>query len=368
MLKESNNLNNKFLNFKNLNNNPYFSNLILKTDNDMNNDMNNDTNNDMNKHLNPTELRISTMTAICNININIHLQKFYEKVCVTPYNLSTLASDNSIKFPFIQCCQFGNDNLKGFNNKKSVKKRTKFKVKKRNYFQNQMTLIIYLSSTRSVNLKIFLNGKIQMTGMKSREEGYIACGKILEEIQKIRKQYPEVVNEENTSLNTGEITDFSIVLIKCDFYAGCKLKRDKVYEKLYKNHYFVSYEPDIYPAVNAKYYWNISTEGSNNAGICQCKSTCEGKGTGEGEGQCKKITIATFQSGNMIITGARTEQQTKDVYKFINDFFLTYYNDIVRTSNEDMNQEPINSMRKINVKITDIVNYDIRDSLIDFKI
>ena len=44
---------------------------------------------------------------------------------------------------------------------------------------------------------------------------------------------------------------------------------------------------------------------------------CEGKGTGHGNGQCKKITIAAFQSGSIIITGAREINHIISAKKFI---------------------------------------------------
>ena len=38
-----------------------------------------------------------------------------------------------------------------------------------------------------------------------------------------------------------------------------------------------------------------------------------------------KITIATFQSGSVIITGARNIEQVNDAYNFINSVFENYY-------------------------------------------
>ena len=44
---------------------------------------------------------------------------------------------------------------------------------------------------------------------------------------------------------------------------------------------------------------------------------CEGKGDGNGNGQCKKITIAAFQSGSIIITGANRLETIEDARNFI---------------------------------------------------
>ena len=52
-----------------------------------------------------------------------------------------------------------------------------------------------------------------------------------------------------------------------------------------------------------------------NNGICNCDEICTGKGL---NGSCKKITIAVFNSGKIIITGGRNYKQCKEAYEFIN--------------------------------------------------
>ena len=46
------------------------------------------------------------------------------------------------------------------------------------------------------------------------------------------------------------------------------------------------------------------------------KSVME-KGKGCGNGQCKRVTIAVFASGKIIITGGRSIEQLVDSYNFI---------------------------------------------------
>ena len=60
-------------------------------------------------------------------------------------------------------------------------------------------------------------------------------------------------------------------------------------------------------------------------GICDCpNNTCtlnkstSGKGSGDGIGQCKKVTIAIFESGNVVITGGRNINHANSAYNFIN--------------------------------------------------
>ena len=54
-----------------------------------------------------------------------------------------------------------------------------------------------------------------------------------------------------------------------------------------------------------------------NFGICDCDKPCNGKGKDD---TCKKITIAAFKSGKIIITGGRSKENIQTAYKFITEF------------------------------------------------
>ena len=71
----------------------------------------------------------------------------------------------------------------------------------------------------------------------------------------------------------------------------------------------------LYIRVNMKYYYNIRY---NANGVCQCTKKCNGKGLGNKDGDCKRITIAIFNSGKVIITGGNTLNQLCISYDYIN--------------------------------------------------
>ena len=79
---------------------------------------------------------------------------------------------------------------------------------------------------------------------------------------------------------------------------------------------YSTYETCIYPGVNIKYYINTN----NCDGICKCTSICNGKGNGCGDGNCKKVTIAVFKSGKVIITGGQNQEQITESDRFITNF------------------------------------------------
>ena len=52
-------------------------------------------------------------------------------------------------------------------------------------FYNQLTVLLQLSDTRSVNVKVFKNGQLQMTGVKSNDEGHNAVDSLIYELNTV---------------------------------------------------------------------------------------------------------------------------------------------------------------------------------------
>ena len=74
--------------------------------------------------------------------------------------------------------------------------------------------------------------------------------------------------------------------------------------------------------------WNTEYANKEFPGKCYCSLPCKGNGTGTGNGQCKKVTIAIFQSGSLIITGARSLEQIETAYHFINTVFEKHHSEL----------------------------------------
>ena len=113
-------------------------------------------------------------------------------------------------------------------------------------------------------------------------------------------------------------------LTNSDFYAGFEIKHILHEYLIDKYQIFSSYEPCIYPELTVNFI-GIKNIWINHKGKCYCTKLCNGKGDGDGNGNCKKITISTFQSGSVIITGARSMEQINDAYNFINRVFEENY-------------------------------------------
>ena len=164
-----------------------------------------------------------------------------------------------------------------------------------------------------------------------------------------------------------KINNYKIVLINSDYFVGFEIRRDDLHSILInKYNIYSSYEPCIYPGVNSKYYWNKDYKDAQFLGKCYCESNCSGKGTGEGDGNCKKITISIFQSGSVIITGARSMEQIVDAYNFINKVFKENYDKIKKINapfleKEDVKPNQSSKKKTIKIKVFNITNYPNED-------
>jgi TATA-box binding protein (TBP) (component of TFIID and TFIIIB) len=61
-----------------------------------------------------------------------------------------------------------------------------------------------------------------------------------------------------------------------------------------------------------------------------CERFCNGQGDGTKLGACKKITIAAFQTGSIIITGARNKPQLDEAYTFMNEVLQVHRQAVVK--------------------------------------
>ena len=232
-------------------------------------------------------LRISTITSILEISTDIDLKKIYDSVPITEY------------IPFIE---YGVGNVpKGFSKKMLRKKRKKTKKK---IFYNQATVHV-VHDGKIMNVKLFNNGKIQITGLKGVDQGPILIQKLLEYFQDL-----SVLTYDAFLMN------YKLVLINSDFDLGYEIDRETLHNEIIDAGIYSSYEPCIYPGVNIKYFMNTN----NFDGICDCLSMCNGKGRADGDGDCKKVTIAVFKSGKVIITGGQHTDQLETAYRFIKNF------------------------------------------------
>ena len=200
------------------------------------------------------------------------------------------------------------------------------------HFDNQCTLIYWsrdrklAGSLRDINVKCFRNGKIQMTGVKSIEDGKRV---LLHVAETVAAMEPRVI----LSQTTPRASSYRVCLINSDFDLGILIKREALYNVLKSDLQLAAvYEPCGYPGVKLKFMWNQhhTSQNQSQQGVCRCTPACTGKGDGCGIGNCRKVTCLIFQSGCTIITGAHSYTQLDDVHNFMCGVLEEYRQDIER--------------------------------------
>jgi TATA-box binding protein (TBP) (component of TFIID and TFIIIB) len=258
-------------------------------------------------------LRISTTVTTCHAGCPIKLHRLFEHFAkwAIPFGYP---GDGFLKMEY-QTKVIGSSTRDVL---------TKRKITEKTFF-NQATLVIrkMLPSKlawKEVNIKLFANGGIQMTGVPTPEFSLEAITYVIDEI---KREDPEIFT------GTPKINKFRIQLINSDYSINRQIHQEKLH-KILSNVYnlFSSHESTIYQGVNTKYYYNKKGD-VLKPGICVCKNACTGQGVGDGDGECKKITISPFSSGKIIITGARDMDQINEAYVFFNEILVMHQSEIL---------------------------------------
>lgn len=103
----------------------------------------------------------------------------------------------------------------------------------------------------------------------------------------------------DTEENKNEFNKFINLDVNCMniyFTLPFQINRKKLYEKLIDMNYLCKYKPESYSGIKMTY--KLPLNGDNN-GYCNCSTKCT----------CKNITFLIFQSGNVIATGFKNEEQ-----------------------------------------------------------
>lgn len=271
--------------------------------------------------LNPTPLRISTKVITANAGTTLSLKNMFDSI-------------NQILIPLWYP---GEGVLKVEHEKKILGMCSRDAFSKRSVsdktFFNQSTLVLRKATNKEktefkeVNIKLFGNGGIQMTGIPYEDFAKETLSWLLEEFKRIQTPKDKPI------FLTGEpsLQKFKVQLINSDYQVAYGINRTALHTILSRTYgLFSTFESTIYQGVNTKYYYNQSSKNSERPGICMCTCRCRGQGTGDGPGECKKITMSVFQTGKIIITGAREFAQLDEAYMFLNSVLVKHAKEILR--------------------------------------
>jgi TATA-box binding protein (TBP) (component of TFIID and TFIIIB) len=246
----------------------------------------------------PKEIIISTMTIICKSDII--------------FNVKNIGYFLELGKTSIFSINYGSD-IHSNRTLNTIKKKRNIKNKKaKKNFYNQVSIVVFSDEGKKINIKLFSNGSIQMTGCKDIVNSISALKNLFNELKKIKAVYDPIHNEiiekpfvkDNINLNINNITHFKIAMINSNFNIGFKVDRDKLFEMLSNNKTTeCSYDPIIHACVNIKYDCNDKT-----------------------------VSIFVFESGSIIITGANNGKHILDAYNFINQLLCNNYKQIYKSN------------------------------------
>lgn len=246
------------------------------------------------------DLVISTMTVTCQLKTEIEIINVGKYIHLSLNGIVTVRNGKDIIRSII-----------------THKKKRKMKKQKKSFY-NQITLEIYSKfkkKKKPINIKIFRNGSLQMTGCVCSEDCKFALQILCEEFKKIRGIYsiqqkkiiPIKFVKNIELLDPMNVSNIKIVMINSNFKIGFEINRMELYRIFILDRIECSYEPCVHACVNIKY---------------NCDNAI--------------ISIFVFESGAIIITGAKNKNHIVSAYCFITTQIYKNYNSIVKTTSADI--------------------------------
>lgn len=251
-------------------------------------------------------LKISTITAIAKLNASVDLYLLFRHL-----ELEAPTRDGRGIVYVEYAKKKGALEYKGYLKESKCKKRASKRP-----FDNQTTVHVKYGDSL-LNVKVFRNGNVQITGLQRIEHGLDALAYLCDRIRAIPSEFLSEVVDDASKLRP---SDLKVCLINSDFKVDFEIRRDKLFRLLTTSEggepcrLGCTYEPCIYPGVKIQYFWN---ERQPTTGCCACPVKCQGAGDGLAGAECRKITIAVFQSGCVIVTGGHSYQQIEQAYEYI---------------------------------------------------
>ncbi len=265
-----------------------------------------------------------------------HLKIHYDDAFILKNKVPYVKYNNQQVNPYIKAdCEKLVEELKKVEDNMLTKQgRQKDKADNLHFYNSCSVVIKPNKNTKCITIKLFNNGGITITGSKEEMDGYKACCILLEEL----KKEPSIfLDEKLEDIEKLTINGFGSTMINSNYELNFKLDLDVLFRCIEKEDkdIYKMYDSDRYRGLKVGFFWN-DNKGDNQDGICRCPKKCKGKGKGTLNGECKKVTIAIFKSGSIIITGGRTDDQTDKAYQFINNIISKHYSEVMKVSIMDM--------------------------------
>ena len=256
----------------------------------------------------PNGVSISTMCGKCKLGTDLDLDQIKNYLPLSTDDILTVKMSKLDMRTLIPI--------------KKKKRRTKKVVKtKTNPFYNQVTVVIRvnegnyidLNDEYKINVKLFRNGSVQISGLTNIEYANRALNKLIYCLSQIKAKIIDSKIVEIPFVKDPSklgIKEFQIYMINSNYKVNMMIDRNKLFNLLLRKKIKASYEKCIRACVIIKYV--PPTDNMEE----------------------KEVSIFIFEKGNIIITGARNHSHIVDSYNYVNGILLEHADDIIKKDDD----------------------------------
>jgi TATA-box binding protein (TBP) (component of TFIID and TFIIIB) len=256
----------------------------------------------------PNGVSISTMCCSAKIGSEINIENIQNYLQLNKNDILTV--------------KMNDQQIRTLLEQKKKNKRKKIGAKKNQKFYNQITVVIRINhgeftdinDEKTINVKLFKNGSIQMSGCKRIEEVNNVINKLIYRLKEKKGRKTDDKIEHISfveNANDIDITNFKIDMINSNYQVNLQIDRSKFYRLLLKKKISASYEKCIRACVIIKY--------------CPPEDNIDQK----------EISIFIFQKGNIIITGAKSRNQVTSAYNHLNKILIEHADEISKKDEKE---------------------------------
>ncbi len=256
-------------------------------------------------------INISTITITCRIDTDFYYPRIGTYIKLQPNGICYVEYGVGTK---VECVR------------SIIAVKKKKRKKKKRAFYNQVTLKIFIEKIYSkkkkkmvdkyINIKLFKNGSIQMTGCRGLSDFIISLDMLFTELRRkmhiVNQTMDGYISKEFVSkidnIKMAKITKIVIEMINSNFRIDLEIDRHKLEILLKEANVECVFDPSRHAGVRIKYY-NKNKD---------------------------KISIFVFESGSIIITGAKHKDHIIEAYEFINNIINDNREDIRKFDMEDI--------------------------------
>lgn len=261
----------------------------------------------------PQGVKVATMCSSCFLGTKLDLNNIEKYLLLNENDILTVKRNKDSIRTLIELKKPGKRN--GASKKKEGSGAG-------NNFYNSITLIVRVNEGETsnlnlepkINVKLFKNGSLQMSGCKNIENVNTVLNKILLRLSQVKGKLENGEIKEISFIEEPSklsIYNFKIDMIYCNYKISMQIDREKLHELLKKKKVKCIYEPCSRACVIIKF--TPTTDNVDN----------------------KEVSIFIFKKGNIIITGARSKAQVIEAYTYINNILITHYDEIIKKTEEE---------------------------------